>query len=136
MLFLSLFLSINMALWCIAYFSLNITCSCSLGLFMSTLFYIGSVGGIVLMYVLYASKASCTLNIFFISWTGILLAVMMVISLHSKVTFQRMQSQYCLFHRYSKVYIYHQILCFLQQLIMRISRWEITCVHTSSNCIH
>ncbi|KAL3506303.1 hypothetical protein ACH5RR_031685 [Cinchona calisaya] len=59
--------------------------SCSFGLFMSTLFYIASVCGIVLMYVLYTSKASCTLNIFFISWTGILLAVMMVISLHSKV---------------------------------------------------
>ncbi|XP_071939315.1 uncharacterized protein [Coffea arabica] len=59
--------------------------SCSLGICMSTLFYIGSVCGIVLMFVLYASKASCTLNIFFISWTGILLAVMMFISLHSKV---------------------------------------------------
>ncbi|XP_027165934.1 probable serine incorporator [Coffea eugenioides] len=59
--------------------------SCSLGIFMSTLFYIGSVCGIVLMFVLYGSKASCTLNIFFISWTGILLAVMMIISLHYKV---------------------------------------------------
>ncbi|CAI9117941.1 OLC1v1019433C2 [Oldenlandia corymbosa var. corymbosa] len=59
--------------------------SCSLGLFMSTIFYIASVFGIVLMYVLYASKPSCALNIFFISWTGVLLAVMMVISLHSKV---------------------------------------------------
>ncbi|XP_051133060.1 uncharacterized protein LOC127252786 isoform X2 [Andrographis paniculata] len=59
--------------------------SCSIGLFMSTVFYIGSVGGIVAMYVLYAPKVSCSLNIFFISWTGVLLVVMMVISLHSKV---------------------------------------------------
>ncbi|KAK9288179.1 hypothetical protein L1049_016628 [Liquidambar formosana] len=59
--------------------------SCFLGLFMSTLFYIASICGIVLMYPLYAPKASCTLNIFFITWTAILLTVMMVISLHSKV---------------------------------------------------
>ncbi|KAL2506513.1 Chaperonin CPN60 [Abeliophyllum distichum] len=59
--------------------------SCSLGLFMSTLFYIASVCGLVVMYALYASKPSCTLNIFFITWTAILLVVMMIISLHSKV---------------------------------------------------
>ncbi|KAK6138538.1 hypothetical protein DH2020_027722 [Rehmannia glutinosa] len=58
---------------------------CSIGLFMSTVFYISSVCGIVVMYVFYASKTSCSLNIFFISWTGVLLIVMMVISLHSKV---------------------------------------------------
>ncbi|KAM7462160.1 hypothetical protein LguiA_030281 [Lonicera macranthoides] len=59
--------------------------SCFLGLFMSTLFYIASMCGIVVMYFLYAPRASCTLNIFFISWTAILLLVMMFISLHSKV---------------------------------------------------
>ncbi|GER31381.1 serinc-domain containing serine and sphingolipidbiosynthesis protein [Striga asiatica] len=59
--------------------------SCSIGLFMSTVFYISSVCGIAVMYVFYASKTSCTLNIFFISWTGVLLIVMMAISLHSKV---------------------------------------------------
>ncbi|KAL7105671.1 hypothetical protein ACP275_07G058500 [Erythranthe tilingii] len=59
--------------------------SCSIGLFMSTVFYIASVCGIVVMYVLYASKPSCSLNIFFISWTAILLIAMMVIALHSKV---------------------------------------------------
>ncbi|KAL0349084.1 UNVERIFIED_CONTAM: hypothetical protein Sangu_1136200 [Sesamum angustifolium] len=41
--------------------------------------------GAAVMYVLYASKTSCSLNIFFISWTGVLLIVMMVISLHSRV---------------------------------------------------
>ncbi|KAL0456848.1 UNVERIFIED_CONTAM: Serine incorporator 2 [Sesamum latifolium] len=59
--------------------------SCSIGLFMSTVFYIASVCGIAVMYALYASKTSCSLNIFFISWTGVLLTVMMVISLHSRV---------------------------------------------------
>nr|GMD65651.1 probable serine incorporator [Ipomoea batatas] len=59
--------------------------SCSVGLFMSTVFYISSVCGIAVMYMLYASKSSCTLNIFFISWTALLLVVMMVISLHYKV---------------------------------------------------
>ncbi|KAK3029531.1 hypothetical protein RJ639_038490, partial [Escallonia herrerae] len=59
--------------------------SCFLGLFMSTLFYIASFCGIVVMYALYAPKPSCSLNIFFITWTTVLLVVMMVISLHSKV---------------------------------------------------
>lgn len=60
-------------------------CSCSLGLFTSTVFYIASVMGIVLMYYLYASKLACSLNIFFITWTAVLLIVMMAISLHSMV---------------------------------------------------
>ncbi|KAM0013630.1 putative serine incorporator/TMS membrane protein [Helianthus debilis subsp. tardiflorus] len=55
------------------------------GLFMSTLFYMASLCGILVMYALYASKLSCTLNIFFITWTAVLLLVMMAISLHSKV---------------------------------------------------
>lgn len=59
--------------------------SCSLGLFMSTLFYIASMGGMAFMYSSYGMKLSCALNIFFITWTVILLVVMMVISLHSKV---------------------------------------------------
>lgn len=65
--------------------SSSIFYSCSLGLFMSTLFYISSICGIVLMYPFYAQRLSCTLNIFFITWTAILLIVMMVVSLHSKV---------------------------------------------------
>ncbi|KAL5542490.1 hypothetical protein UlMin_010200 [Ulmus minor] len=59
--------------------------SCSLGLIMSTLFYFASICGLVFMYSSYGSKPSCGLNIFFITWTAILLTVMMVISLHSKV---------------------------------------------------
>ncbi|XP_058101348.1 uncharacterized protein LOC131245719 [Magnolia sinica] len=59
--------------------------SCLLGLLMSTIFYIASVCGIVWMYLLYARDPSCSLNIFFITWTVILLLVMMLVSLHSKV---------------------------------------------------
>ncbi|TYK17373.1 putative serine incorporator isoform X2 [Cucumis melo var. makuwa] len=59
--------------------------SCSLGLFTSTIFYIASFCGIGLMYSLYVPKMRCVLNIFFISWTLILLIVMMAVSLHSKV---------------------------------------------------
>ncbi|XP_029124964.1 serine incorporator 3 isoform X5 [Cajanus cajan] len=58
---------------------------CSLGLLMSTLFYVASICGIVYLYESYASRISCSLNLFFITWTVILLAAMMVISLNSKV---------------------------------------------------
>ncbi|KAL5194288.1 Serine incorporator 3 [Glycine soja] len=58
---------------------------CSLGLFLSTMFYVASISGIVYLYTSYASRTSCSLNIFFITWTVILLAAMMVISLNSKV---------------------------------------------------
>ncbi|KAF9686206.1 hypothetical protein SADUNF_Sadunf03G0134600 [Salix dunnii] len=58
--------------------------SCSLGLFMSTVFYLASVCGIVVMYAFYGRKVECSLNIFFITWTAILLIVMMAMSLHSK----------------------------------------------------
>lgn len=37
------------------------------------------------MYYFYAPRPACSLNIFFITWTALLLIVMMVISLHSKV---------------------------------------------------
>lgn len=72
-----------------------ISCSCVMGLFTSTLFYIASICGIGVMYSLYCPKTSCTLNIFFITWTAILLLVMMVVSLHSKVCTE-MYSVFCL----------------------------------------
>ncbi|XP_021859121.1 uncharacterized protein [Spinacia oleracea] len=59
--------------------------SCSLGLFMSTVFYVASICGVVALYILYVPRSSCTLNIFFITWTAVLLIVMMLITLHSKV---------------------------------------------------
>uniref|UniRef100_A0A7N0V4Z1 Serine incorporator n=1 Tax=Kalanchoe fedtschenkoi TaxID=63787 RepID=A0A7N0V4Z1_KALFE len=55
------------------------------GLCISTVFHVASVCGILVMYPLYGSKVSCALNIFFITWTGVLLVVMLAVSLHSKV---------------------------------------------------
>ncbi|OWM77427.1 probable serine incorporator isoform X2 [Punica granatum] len=57
--------------------------SCSLGLLLSTLSYIASLCGIAILAKMYSAGQS--LNIFFITWTIILLIVMMVMSLHSKV---------------------------------------------------
>ncbi|XP_057831577.2 uncharacterized protein LOC131042255 isoform X2 [Cryptomeria japonica] len=51
---------------------------------VSTTAYSASVCGIILMYIWYAPKASCSLNIFFVTWTLILLQIMTGISLHSK----------------------------------------------------
>ncbi|KAA3454744.1 putative serine incorporator isoform X1 [Gossypium australe] len=59
--------------------------SCSIALCTSTVFYGVSISGIVSMYYFYAPRPACSLNIFFITWTALLLIVMMVISLHSKV---------------------------------------------------
>ncbi|WOL05791.1 putative serine incorporator [Canna indica] len=55
------------------------------GLFFSTIFCISSFVGIILMYYLYALERSCIINIFFITWTAILVKAMMMVSLHSKV---------------------------------------------------
>ncbi|CAN1278824.1 Serine incorporator 3 [Linum perenne] len=59
--------------------------NCSFGLFMSTIIYIASFSGILGMYIFYGHRLECALNIFFITWTAVLLTVMMAISLHSKV---------------------------------------------------
>ncbi|XP_020085386.1 probable serine incorporator isoform X2 [Ananas comosus] len=55
------------------------------GLFLSTISYIASFSGIVLMYIMYAPHLSCIINIFSITWTAILVIIMMIVSLHSKV---------------------------------------------------
>lgn len=47
--------------------------------------YAGALSGIVLMYIWFAPKSSCGLNIFFITFTLIMILVMTGISLHSKV---------------------------------------------------
>ncbi|CAL5026561.1 unnamed protein product [Urochloa decumbens] len=55
------------------------------GLFLSTICYIASFAGIGVLYFLYAPNSSCAFNIFTITWTAILVTIMMVVSLHSKV---------------------------------------------------
>nr|GME03378.1 probable serine incorporator isoform X1 [Ipomoea batatas] len=51
----------------------------------STAAYIVCILGIILMYIWYTPEPSCLLNIFFISWTLVLLQVMTSVSLHPKV---------------------------------------------------
>ncbi|OEL31447.1 hypothetical protein BAE44_0007534 [Dichanthelium oligosanthes] len=55
------------------------------GLFLSTICYIASFAGIGVLYFLYAPNSSCAFNIFTITWTAILVMIMMGVSLHSKV---------------------------------------------------
>ncbi|KAJ1701940.1 hypothetical protein LUZ63_001719 [Rhynchospora breviuscula] len=52
------------------------------GLILATISFIASYGGIIMMY---ASNSTCIFNIFTITWTAILVKVMMGVSLHSKV---------------------------------------------------
>uniref|UniRef100_A0A1D1Z171 Serine incorporator 3 n=2 Tax=Anthurium amnicola TaxID=1678845 RepID=A0A1D1Z171_9ARAE len=47
--------------------------------------YVASFLGIILMYIWYAPKLSCKLNIFFITLTLVLLQIMALVSVHSKV---------------------------------------------------
>ncbi|XP_024543165.1 serine incorporator 3 isoform X1 [Selaginella moellendorffii] len=55
-------------------------------LIVTTLSYVFCLIGLVIMYVWFAPKPSCSLNIFFISWTLVLLLAMTLISLHPKVS--------------------------------------------------
>ncbi|KAJ9183407.1 hypothetical protein P3X46_007265 [Hevea brasiliensis] len=52
---------------------------------IATIAYVICIVGIILMYVWYAPEPSCLLNIFFITWTLVLLQLMTSISLHPKV---------------------------------------------------
>lgn len=86
-LIIQLFSVINFITWWNDYWVLekNVERCRILVITMSTMAYAASLAGIILMYIWYAPKASCVLNIFFITWTLILLQVMTSISLHSKV---------------------------------------------------
>ncbi|RCV34435.1 hypothetical protein SETIT_7G159500v2 [Setaria italica] len=55
------------------------------GLFLSTICYIASFAGIGVLYFLYVPNSSCEFNIFNITWTAILVKIIMAVSLHSKV---------------------------------------------------
>ncbi|XP_052198981.1 uncharacterized protein LOC127806047 isoform X2 [Diospyros lotus] len=52
---------------------------------LATTAYIVCILGIILMYIWYAPDSSCLLNIFFITWTLVLLQLMTSASLHPKV---------------------------------------------------
>ncbi|XP_038698554.1 probable serine incorporator isoform X1 [Tripterygium wilfordii] len=52
---------------------------------IATTSYVVCIMGIILMYIWYAPEPSCLQNIFFISWTLVLLQLMTSVSLHPKV---------------------------------------------------
>ncbi|KAM6582196.1 hypothetical protein CsatB_009198 [Cannabis sativa] len=51
----------------------------------ATASYVVCLVGIIMMYIWYAPEPSCLLNIFFITWTLVLLQLMTSVSLHPKV---------------------------------------------------
>ncbi|KAL3532427.1 hypothetical protein ACH5RR_005948 [Cinchona calisaya] len=52
---------------------------------LATTAYVVCIVGIILMYIWYTPEPSCLLNIFFITWTLVLLQLMTSVSLHPKV---------------------------------------------------
>lgn len=52
---------------------------------LATAAYVVCIVGIIMMYIWYAPEPSCLLNIFFITWTLVLLQLMTSVSLHPKV---------------------------------------------------
>lgn len=54
---------------------------------LATAVYVVCIVGIIMMYIWYAPEPSCLLNIFFITWTLVLLQLMTSVSLHPKVSF-------------------------------------------------
>ncbi|KAK4798268.1 hypothetical protein SAY86_030594 [Trapa natans] len=54
-------------------------------MFLAIVVYIVCIVGIIMMYMLYSPDPSCLLNIFFITWTLVLLQLMTSVSLHPKI---------------------------------------------------
>ncbi|KAL5572695.1 hypothetical protein UlMin_022292 [Ulmus minor] len=52
---------------------------------VATTAYVVCLMGIIMMYIWYAPEPSCLLNIFFITWTLVLLQLMTSVSLHPKI---------------------------------------------------
>ncbi|CAM8960292.1 unnamed protein product [Rhodiola kirilowii] len=51
----------------------------------ATISYVISIVGIIMMYIWYVPRPSCLFNIFFITWTLVMLQLMTSVSLHPKV---------------------------------------------------
>lgn len=62
-------------------------CSHIYGMLLATSAYVVCILGVILMFIWYAPQPSCLLNIFFITWTLVLLQLMTSVSLHPKVGF-------------------------------------------------
>lgn len=64
----------------------NFCCSHIHVMLLATTAYLVCIVGIILMYIWYVPEPSCLLNIFFITWTLVLLQLMTSVSLHPKVS--------------------------------------------------
>ncbi|KAL8129647.1 hypothetical protein V2J09_018802 [Rumex salicifolius] len=53
--------------------------------FLATAAYVICLAGIIMLYIWYAPETSCLLNIFFITWSLVLLQLMTSVSLHPKI---------------------------------------------------
>lgn len=65
---------------------MKISCSHIHVMLLATTAYVVCILGIILMYIWYTPDPSCLLNIFFITWTLVLLQLMTSVSLHPKVS--------------------------------------------------
>lgn len=52
----------------------------------ATISYVISLVGVIMMYIWYVPRPSCLINIFFITWTLVLVQLMTSVSLHPKVS--------------------------------------------------
>lgn len=80
---------------------------------VATTAYVVCLVGIILMYIWYAPEASCLLNIFFITWTLVLLQLMTSVSLHPKVSYK--------YHSVPQVHSDHNLTWY--NLIWKLFRW-------------
>ena len=68
------------------FLNVQFVCSQIQVMLFATISYFICLVGIILMYIWYAPQPSCLLNIFFITWTLVLLQLMTSVSLHPKVS--------------------------------------------------
>lgn len=78
-------------------FSFSYHCSQVYVMLLATTAYVVCLVGIILMYIWYTPEPSCLLNIFFITWTLVLLQLMTSVSLHPKVSSDHL-SAFLFFH--------------------------------------
>ena len=75
-------------------------CSCSQIhiMLLATMAYVICLVGIISMYIWYVPQPTCLLNIFFITWTLVLLQLMTSVSLHPKVSSNIINTSIVRFH--------------------------------------
>lgn len=82
--------------------------------------YVVCIVGIILMYIWYTPDPSCLLNIFFITWTLVLLQLMTSVSLHPRVSPFLPRRTACYASSSSRYYIFGQRLSRLAKKFCRL----------------